>query len=347
MAAVRREGAALIIVLWTVGLLSMLVASLAFDAHIEARIAGYYRRRSQADYLARSTLDVARLVMARSVGVSPRGDLSAGDAADRWYEPARQLADGRSVRVSETLGDAVLTVELTPEPARRNVNRLNEPRHIEDWERILEVGGIPHEFWPELIDSFYDWVDPDDEARLDGAESEYYLSLDPPYRARNGPVDTVGELLLVKGFSQAILWGGPLDPGLGDGDEGIVVSGIADMLTTYGDGKVNINAASRRVLMTLPGIDMLVADLIVEERRAFQDDSGQEQDVSFESPEDFMLRVGAIADLDAGIQELITTRSRIYRVSGSVSLHGVTRRVWGIVEGDGAEIRILRWREHE
>jgi len=336
----------LILVLWTVGLLSMLVASIAFDAHIEARIASYYRNRSRADYLARSVTDVARLVMARSATVSPRDAQTARDQQDRWYEPARQLADGRPVRITETLGDAVLTVSITPEPARRNINELNEPHHIEDWERILTVGGIPQEYWPELIDSFYDWVAPLDEPRLDGAGDDYYLSLDPPYRARRGKVDTVGELLLVKGFTPVLLYGGVLETGPGE-DDVIVIDGIADMLTTYGDGKVNVNAASRRVLMTLPGIDELVADLIVEERRAFQDEAGLDQDFSFESEDDFMARVGAVAQLDPAIRELITTRSRIYRIEGAVELHGVKRRVWGIVDGDADQLSVLRWREHE
>ena len=34
------------------------------------------------------------------------------------------------------------------------------------------------------------------------------------------------------------------------------------MLTTYGDGKVNVNAAPLRVLMALPGIDADMAQLI-------------------------------------------------------------------------------------
>ena len=38
----------------------------------------------------------------------------------------------------------------------------------------------------------------------------------------------------VKGFTRSILFGGPIDP---DAEEGVKVSGIADMLTVFGDGK--------------------------------------------------------------------------------------------------------------
>ena len=59
-----RQGSALILVLWVLGLLSMLVASFAFEAHIESRLTSFYRDRTKADFLARSGLDVAELLVA-------------------------------------------------------------------------------------------------------------------------------------------------------------------------------------------------------------------------------------------------------------------------------------------
>ncbi len=341
MGQVRQErGSALIVVLWTVALLSILVASLAFEAHIEARITAYYRNRSRADYLARSGVDIAQLLMDRAGKVKGRTEKSEADKADRWFDVAKQLSDGQAVTVNETLGDATLTVEIVPEPARRNVNQLNE----EDWERVLEVAGVPEELWSELIDSFFDWTDKDEAPRAAGGETDdYYATRDQPYRARNGPLDTVGELLLVKGFTQTILSGGTMESGLRE-EDAIAVSGIADMLTTYGDGQVNVNAASRRVLMTLPDVDDTVADLVMEERRAYTDETGSERDTSFESVDDFMSR---IPELNPAIRKQVTTRSAIFRVTSTADVNGVIRRSWGIVQDGGAAPRILRWRENE
>jgi general secretion pathway protein K len=337
---VKSRGSALIVVLWVVGLLSVLVASLAFEAHIEARITAYYRNRSRADYLLRSGIDVSQILLERSKTVKKQTDASATDEDDRWFDAARQLSEGLAVTVNETLDQAVLTVELVPEPARRNVNRLKE----DDWTRILDVAGIPAEQWGALIDSFFDWTDRDETPRVEGAETDdYYATLEPPYRARNGPLDTVGELTLVKGFTPTILSGGTLVSGIGE-EDAIVISGIEDMLTTYGDGKVNVNAASRRVLMTLPDIDALVADLILEERRSFVDEQGTEQDASFESVGDFM---GRIPGLSAQVQRAITTRSTIFRMRVTATVNGVTRQAWGIILDGGDAPRILQWREHE
>jgi type II secretory pathway component PulK len=58
-----------------------------------------------------------------------------------------------------------------------------------------------------VADSILDWLDADDEPREYGAESDYYASLDPPYACKNGPLDTVEELLRVKGVTPQLLFG--------------------------------------------------------------------------------------------------------------------------------------------
>jgi general secretion pathway protein K len=100
-------------------------------------------------------------------------------------------------------------MRIIPEPARRNINVIARAQDDETMERILDVGGIPQELWPVLIDSLFDWVDADDTPRADGAETDdYYANLDPPYRSKDGPLDTVGEMLLIRGYTREILEGG-------------------------------------------------------------------------------------------------------------------------------------------
>src|SRR4029453_19264093 len=59
----------------------------------------------------------------------------------------------------------------------------------------------------DVADAILDWLDPDDEPRELGAEVDYYSSLSPPYGTKNGPVDTVEELLLVRGVTPQLLFG--------------------------------------------------------------------------------------------------------------------------------------------
>ena len=360
MSVETKKGSALIFVLWIIGLLGMLVASFAFEARIEARMTSYYHNRTKADYLARSGLEIAELVMDKSHGLAGKELDEEKAATDEWYLPAQRLSDGSEVEIEHDLaesgdGEGVIRVRITPEPALINVNMLTAARGDKSdrrWEAILEVGGVPEEMWGELIDSFYDWTDSDDTPRAEGAENDYYEELDKPYRARNGPLDTVGELRLIKGFSRAVVYGGVLDEdesgksGLGGGLDGeqIRCSGIADMLTTYGDGRINVNAASRRVLMTLPDMDDNLVDLIQEERSGWVDDSGVKHDESFKNASDFMSR---IPEIDSGIKNMITTQSSIYRVTATGEVNGVKRSLWCIVRYTGRSLEILRWREDD
>jgi hypothetical protein len=58
-----------------------------------------------------------------------------------------------------------------------------------------------------VADAILDWMDPDDEPREFGCEVEYYSGLEPPYGAKNGPLDTIEELLLVRGVTPQLLFG--------------------------------------------------------------------------------------------------------------------------------------------
>jgi type II secretory pathway component PulK len=60
----------------------------------------------------------------------------------------------------------------------------------------------------DLADCILDWVDLDDARSPYGAESsDYYMSLPQPYRAKNRELDSIQELLLVKGFTPEIFYG--------------------------------------------------------------------------------------------------------------------------------------------
>jgi len=78
---------------------------------------------------------------------------------------------------------------------------------------------------PALVAALRDFIDFDDITRPDGAEQDYYDGLARPYRVRNGRLDSIDELLLVRGFTQPLLYGEDanmnwrLDPNEQDGNE--------------------------------------------------------------------------------------------------------------------------------
>ena len=111
----------------------------------------------------------------------------------------------------------------------------------------------PEEGSPEeMVDSIIDWLDFDDEPSVNGAETDYYSSLDPPYAAKNGPMDSIEELLLIPGITPEFYFGDP-------DDEQVPLN---KLLTVHGhpEGKLNINTAELEVLEAYFSADEQIPD---------------------------------------------------------------------------------------
>jgi hypothetical protein len=111
-----------------------------------------------------------------------------------------------------------------------------------------------------VVDSILDWLDADDSARAHGAESDYYLGLRPPYRAKDGWIDSVDELLKVRGVTPALFYGSGGSPGLRD-----MVSVFCKQLM------VNLHTAPPAVIQTLLAADPAeLSDLLAQRDADFQ-----------------------------------------------------------------------------
>jgi DNA uptake protein ComE-like DNA-binding protein len=114
----------------------------------------------------------------------------------------------------------------------------------------------------EISDAILDWLDADDTPRANGAELDYYGSLSPAYAPRNGPIQSIEELLLVRGVTPQLLFGldaipmglieGSPDEALAgvDNSDGSMDHGWAAYFTIYsaestlkpdGTAKINLN----------------------------------------------------------------------------------------------------------
>jgi DNA uptake protein ComE-like DNA-binding protein len=93
---------------------------------------------------------------------------------------------------------------LMDESARLNLNVIGKLQLEEDQQRELLMG-LPG-MTEDIADAILDWIDADDNARPYGAEAEYYES-EAAYSAKNGPLETIDELLLVRGVTPELLYG--------------------------------------------------------------------------------------------------------------------------------------------
>lgn len=123
-----------------------------------------------------------------------REDSQTDHLAEAWAQPLPPLpVDGGAVRGA-----------LEDMQGRFNVNNLlandGTPNElsIARFERLLTFAGAEPR-WARIL---ADWLDTDTVAGFpEGAEDGAYLAQDPPYRAANGPVTTVSEMLALPGMT--------------------------------------------------------------------------------------------------------------------------------------------------
>lgn len=116
--------------------------------------------------------------------------LASKDKKQQWP------IDGTSRKV--TLDDVALTIIVEDERGKAPLNGINEDQVRE----IFAAAGVKSPRLDTLVDSYEDWLDPDDDRRVNGAEARDYASLG--YKPRNGGFHTVSELHQLKGMDDAL-----------------------------------------------------------------------------------------------------------------------------------------------
>jgi hypothetical protein len=201
----RKEGSALIMVLAVAVILAVLIADFGAGMKSELKASGGHYEEAMNFQLARSALALARMELARK-NTSLYAD-EYGNAffvtGDEDYET--QIEELELFRDGYELGRGLASYRIIHKPSAMNPNKVS----VNDWHRLLEVAcGIEEgDERNELVDAFHDWIDSDNLARANGAEKDFYESLEPPRHVKNAPVDSYEEILLVHGFTPEMLYG--------------------------------------------------------------------------------------------------------------------------------------------
>lgn len=176
----------------------------------------------------------------------------------------------------------------------------------------------------EIIDSIKDWLDQDDTVTGADAESAYYQHLGRSYNAKNGPMESLEEMLLIKGITRALFYGKDDRPG------------ISGFLTLNGSGRININTAPKMVLRAL-------ASGITEEMVDDMDDYRKDSGNNLADPGWYQKVTGMSGiTIDPG---LITTSSDTFSITSIGYLGNMKRSIATVVQRNkDKNIRILSWR---
>ena len=239
------RGFALIAVLLVLGVLGVVGAEFAFSMRLEASAVRAYKDRIIGAHLAEAAVAQAiREIVPDYVVVGmPDGVLT--------FYGQNGVVRPRLPREKVLLGPGTFSYTISDEQGRLNVN-TSPPDRID---RLLLCRGIDKSERDTIVESLQDWRDADDNHRLNGAESDdTYLKLPVPYRAHNTNLDSVRELLQIKGITKDLFYGAAEKPGL------------VEDVTVKTPGPVNLNTAHPRVLCAL-GLSTAEVATIEQARR--------------------------------------------------------------------------------
>jgi len=230
------KGVVLVLVLSIVALFTVMVLEFSSDQVTDIEMAYNFRDTTQAYYLTKAGLEAAKVLL--------KEDDPTYDAEDEDWANFSEYA----MFAATFLGGPGFTGTLTDECSKIDFNSLvtkdgqRDEFRIAQLKRlfaILEID-IGEDELSDLIDAMVDWIDTNDiPTGFGGAEDDYYQRQDPPYECKDGPMDTPEECLLVRGMEQEYFYGTE------------DYTGIKDYVTVGTEGKININTASRDVLLSL------------------------------------------------------------------------------------------------
>lgn len=228
-------------VVWTITLLSLFAASIASHASFALGLTERLSDRLRAAYVARGAAQYAALALEQDDSTSVDGFEEVWSDNPGFFMDHPVGGGVFRVTAEEPSPGGQPRYGLTDEDRALNLNTA--PREV--LQRLAQLaGGLREEEAAGLAAAIEDWRDADDKPVSGGAEDSYYHGLDDAYDCKDGPFESVEELLLVRGMTPALYR--RLEP----------------HLTVYGSGQLNVNTAGRAVLQAL-GLSELGADGVV------------------------------------------------------------------------------------
>lgn len=329
------RGIAVIIAVTTIALLVTMVIELNRKTGMAADSASMFKRRATLEYMTSSGIHMAMALL-----VKDKKETNGVDSLQEdWADPdvLRDAMDDLSFE------EGAIEVKITDELGRVQINALVEfpdgqkfnQSQMLMWERFVGYlrppDGLPDDntMPSAIINSTKDWLDSNDDdaiSGVNGAESDYYQGLDPPYVSQNGPFDSVESFLLVKGVAELVEGAGGLDQVAGYITHHGMIENEAKKFSF--PGKININTAELPVLAALLpfGEEHLAMDLI-----AFREETSDEKYTHDLKKSTWYQNVPGLADITID-PKLITTESDLFRIEAIAIVHEITLKTTAVIK---------------
>jgi DNA uptake protein ComE-like DNA-binding protein len=276
----RQNASILVGLLWCLALLSVMAVGVLHTARMDLIVGKNYGDRIQAHYLALAGIEKARALLYQNAHDRSASRTSHDGKLYDDNDHFRDIAFGRGVyRVFHRAGDdkgGGVSYGISDEESRLNLNNATTD----------ELNGLPN-MTPDVLAAIDGWRG-GKTLSTGAAEGGFYASLQPPSKPRNGPFQTVRELLMVRGVTPDLVNGqdthenGLLDLAGEKGGEFAVdtVANPADLgwagiltvnssvnnVNAAGDDRINIQSADQQTLTGLQGVTPQIAQAIISYR---------------------------------------------------------------------------------
>lgn len=283
------SGSAMVAVLWLVAVLSLaLVAAVrvvAFDIDVaSARVHG-----ARARHLAEMGIAVgANPVVERSDPLLRQFDELAGEGFE-----VRLVSEGAKFNINAIL--------------MRDDKPLMQAMFI-DW-------GLDLEQAQALADALGDWVDPDDNVALNGAEEEAYLEMGRVNQPFNRPFYHLDEVRLVRGMDLVEAYN----------------PNWREWFTIWSGGLLDLNEADPALIAVAAETSPEEASVIPETVRGPDGLRDTDDDAPFQSAQDALALIGVDASLRPDIAGRMTVNDTTTRIESIGSVQGARRKISLIV----------------
>lgn len=269
----RSRASALMLMIWAVLLMSLTVMGVVEYIGYSVSEATLANAEFRALYLAESGL---------AVGLHP--SMRRGDTA-----------------LKQKVGtDSGFDVVINYEGARIPINYLVDSRLSESVYNLFIYWGLSAEQASVAVDSLADWMDNDDDARPNGAESAYYQTLGIYDMPRQLGFINVDEMLLVRGMN--------------------VVDRLKpdwrEYFSVYGSGVIDLRTAFKDVLMAVSGSSEGDVDNYISRRDGADGIPGTEDDQRISDGEAFRL-LGIDGDRAAAMRSTLTSEDDLRRITST------------------------------
>ncbi|MHB8523636.1 MAG: type II secretion system minor pseudopilin [Limisphaerales bacterium] len=354
------RGIALIMVMVVIIALGVLAGGFAYSMKVEARLAHNQSFDTQLEWLGRSGVELARYVLAQELMLP-----------NQPYDALNQKWAGSNAETNEVLASLSLTnvqlgggtfsIRIIDQERKFNLNTADDAVLQQAFGSL----GVDYIDSAPIIEAIDDWRDPNVRRGLNAAQSDYYMQLKPPYVAKNGPIDDLSELLLVRGITPDLYWG-PARGGGGVPAVPVVAAprrlgipaantnfqpqapvGLVDLFTTISARLINLNTASAAVLQLIPGVDENLAQSIVAARAGPDGVEGDEDDVPFQNVGELMNVPGITPPQINFLRTRCNTRSLTFEVQVDAQIGGVRRQYVSLLRRNSARdvpILYFYWR---